>query len=116
VILRLEAAGPGRTRADAHGLTVDDIEACTERSRREPVATGETVRKRTVEALIERIAQESQIAHLAGAGHTNAEVGAQMCVSLGTVEWHVRKIFTKLGISSRREVRWVLRNAGPIVG
>ena len=76
-----------------------------ERAGRELLATGETVRKRTVETRDELTAQETQIARLAGAGRTNPEIGAELFLSPRTVEWHLRKVYTKLGISSRRELR-----------
>jgi DNA-binding CsgD family transcriptional regulator/tetratricopeptide (TPR) repeat protein len=81
-----------------------------ERTRRELLATGERVRKRTVEMLDEFTAQEAQIARLAGDGHTNPEIGAELFISPRTVEWHLRKVFTKLGISSRKELRGALRD------
>ena len=80
-------------------------EAFAERARRELMATGETVRKRTVETRDVLTAQESQIALLAAEGHTNPEIGGQLFISPRTVEYHLRKVFTKLGISSRRELR-----------
>ncbi|MFE3254705.1 helix-turn-helix transcriptional regulator [Nocardia sp. NPDC059091] len=80
-----------------------DMEAFAERARRELLATGETVRKRTVDTP-DLTPQETQIARLAAAGHANAEIGAELFISPRTVEWHLRKVFTKLGVSSRREL------------
>ncbi len=85
--------------------------AFAERARRELSATGETVRKRTVETLDELTTQEAQVARLACDGQTNPEIGAQLFISPRTVEYHLRKVFTKLGISSRKELRRVLPNA-----
>ncbi|MEU4118482.1 LuxR family transcriptional regulator [Kitasatospora sp. NPDC028055] len=79
------------------------MEAFAERARRELLATGETVRKRTVGAPV-LTPQEAQIARLAAAGHPNVEIGAHLFLSPRTVEWHLRKVFAKLGISSRREI------------
>ena len=87
-------------------------EAFAERARRELLATGETVRKRTVETRDELTAQEAQIARLAGDGHTNPEIGAELFISPRTVECHLHKVFTKLGISSRRELRDALPERG----
>ena len=86
-------------------LTSMGIEAFAERARHELLATGETVRKRTVETVTELTAQEAHIAQLAMEDHTNAEIGAQLFISPRTVEWHLRKVFMKLGIGSRRELR-----------
>jgi ATP/maltotriose-dependent transcriptional regulator MalT len=83
-----------------------------ERTRRELVATGETVRKRTVETVNELTAQESQIAWLARDGLSNPQIGAQLYISARTVEWHLRKVFSKLGISSRTQLQGALVNAG----
>ena len=80
-------------------------EGFAERARGELLATGETVRKRTVETRDELTAQEAQIARLARDGRTNPEIGAQLYISPRTVEWHLHKVFTKLGIRSRRELR-----------
>jgi DNA-binding CsgD family transcriptional regulator len=80
-------------------------DAFAERARRELLATGETVRKRTVETSGELTAQEAHIARLAADGLTNPEIGAALFISPRTVEWHLRKIFGKLGISSRRQLR-----------
>jgi DNA-binding NarL/FixJ family response regulator len=69
------------------------------------MATGETVRKRRPETRDQLTAQEAQIATLAAEGCTNPEIGAQLFISPRTVEWHLRKVFTKVGISSRTELR-----------
>ena len=84
------------------------IEGFAERARRELLATGEAVRKRADEARGGLTAQEAQIARLASDGRTNPEIGTELFLSPRTVEWHLRKVFTKLGISSRRELRRVL--------
>jgi DNA-binding CsgD family transcriptional regulator len=82
--------------------------AFAERARLELLATGETVRKRTVADVGTLTAQETSIARLAAEGRTNPEIGAQLFVSARTVEWHLRKVYTKLGIRSRRELRRAL--------
>jgi len=64
-------------------------------------ATGETVRKRTVETPDVLTAQVAQIARLAAEGHTNPEIGSQLVISPRTAEYHLHKVSTKLGISSR---------------
>ena len=58
--------------------------------------------------------QERHITRLVREGHTNSEIGAQLFISPRTVEWHLRKVFTKLGISSRRELRAALPDPGLI--
>ncbi|MFD1502849.1 helix-turn-helix transcriptional regulator, partial [Streptosporangium lutulentum] len=83
-------------------------EAFAERARRELQATGETIRKRPAEARATLTAQEAQIARLAGDGLTNPEIGAQLFISPHTVEWHLRKVFAKLGIASRKQIRTTL--------
>jgi DNA-binding CsgD family transcriptional regulator len=88
-------------------------EGFAERARRELAATGETVRKRTVEKRDELTPQEAQIARLARDGYTSPEIGAQLFISPRTVEWHLRNVYTKLGISSRRELRKVLPDTEP---
>jgi DNA-binding CsgD family transcriptional regulator len=83
-------------------------EAFAERARRELSATGETVRKRSVETVDELTTQEAQIARLAAQGRTNPEIAALLFISPRTVEYHLYKVFPKLGISSRRELRRAL--------
>ena len=90
-------------RAAHEAATAIGMEAFAERARRELLATGETVAKRSGGAVV-LTPQEVQIGRLVVAGHSNAEVGGQLFLSPRTVEWHLRKIFTKLGISSRREL------------
>ena len=89
-------------------LAAIGMEAFAERARHELMATGETVRQPAAEPATTLTAQEAHIARLAADGHTNAEIGAQLFISTHTVEWHLRKIFTKLGIASRRELREAL--------
>ena len=89
------------------------MEAFAERARRELLATGETVRKRSVETRDQLTPQELQIARLASEGHTNPEIGAQLFLSRRTVEWHLRKVFDKLEIGSRRELPAALVRAAP---
>ena len=83
--------------------------AFADRAGRELQATGATARKRNVETVSELTPQEAHIARLAVDGRTNPEIGAQMYLSPRTVEWHLRKIFTKLRVSSRRELSQALR-------
>ncbi|HEX6524658.1 MAG TPA: LuxR C-terminal-related transcriptional regulator, partial [Streptosporangiaceae bacterium] len=86
-------------------LTAMGIEAFAERARRELQATGETVRKRSVIQAIELTGQEAQIARLVHEGLSNQEISTRLFLSPRTVEWHLRKVFIKLGISSRRQLR-----------
>ena len=101
----------------AHGLfTTMGMEAFAERTRCELLATGDTVRKRTAETASELTAQEAHIARLAADGRTNVEIGTQLFLSTRTVEWHLSKVYTKLGVGSRRELRRALaspRQADP---
>ncbi len=97
-----------RQLTEAHdSFTRMGAQAFAERARRELVATGEKVRKQPASSGGELTAQEAQIARLAGDGLTNQEIGAQLFISTHTVEWHLRKVFAKLGITSRRQLRTV---------
>src|SRR6516165_2366121 len=97
----------------AHGmLAAIGMEAFAGRARRELVATGEKVRKRSVETRDQLTPQEEQIAQLARDGRTNMEIGAQLFLSARPVEWHLRKIFTKLGIGSRQQLHLALAQRG----
>jgi DNA-binding CsgD family transcriptional regulator len=99
---------------EAHDqFTAIGMEAFAERARGELLATGEKVRKRTVETRDELTAQEKQIARLARDGLTNPEIGARLFLSPRTVEWHLRKVFAKLGINSRRELTSALPDSDP---
>jgi DNA-binding CsgD family transcriptional regulator len=93
----------------------DDIgmEAFAERTRRELLATGETVRSRRDETGADLTPQEQQIARLARDGLTNPEIGAQLFLSARTVEWHLRKVFAKLGITSRQALKTALPERDP---
>ncbi len=88
------------------------MEAFADRARHELLATGQAVRKRSVVHTAETVStltpQEAHIARLAVEGLTNPEIGAQLFLSTRTVEWHLRKVFGKLGVSSRRELRQAL--------
>ncbi len=87
------------------------MEAFAERARRELLATGEKLRKRTVQTRDELTPQERQIAGLARDGFSNPEIGARLFLSPRTVEWHLRKVFTKLGISSRMGLHEALQGS-----
>jgi DNA-binding CsgD family transcriptional regulator len=80
------------------------IGAFAERARRELQATGETARKRTGQHAVELTAQEAQVARLAREGLSNPEIGARLFISARTVQYHLGKVFTKLGISSRSQL------------
>ncbi|MFG1705101.1 AAA family ATPase [Nonomuraea sp. M3C6] len=105
---RGDARAQLRTAHDA--FTTMGAEGFAERAGRELVATGETVRKRTPGAREDLTSQEAQIARLAVSGRTNPEIGAVLFLSPRTVEWHLRKVFIKLGIGSRRELAAALRD------
>ena len=94
----------------AHALfTAMGVEAFVGRSERELSATGERVSKRLLETRQELTPQEDQIARLARDGLSNGEIGARLFISPRTVEYHLHKVFTKLGIGSRGELDLALQ-------
>jgi DNA-binding CsgD family transcriptional regulator len=107
---RKDARAELRTAYDQ--LSEMGIEAFAERARRELLATGDTVRKRTVETATELTPQEACIARLAVDGRTNVEIGTQLFLSTRTVEWHLGKVYSKLGVGSRRDLRRALVSLG----
>ena len=108
---RVDARAQLRTACDLF-VTVG-MKAFAERARRELMATGETARKRTIQpsAAAELTPQEQQIALLLRDGLSNPEGGARLFLSPRTVEWHGRKVFGKLGITSRKQLREVMSRA-----
>jgi DNA-binding CsgD family transcriptional regulator len=110
---RFEAREQLRTAHDMFAAIGAD--GFAERARHELLATGETVRKRRDDTRDELTPQEEHIARLALAGRTNPEIGAELFTSPRTVEWNLKKVFMKLGISSRRDLRDAVPERGDAV-
>jgi DNA-binding CsgD family transcriptional regulator len=91
------------------------MDAFADRARRELRATGETVRKRTVDTRGDLTAQEAQVARLARDGLSNPEIGGRLFISAHTVQYHLSKVFAKLGIRSRSQLDQALPRTSPIV-
>jgi ATP/maltotriose-dependent transcriptional regulator MalT len=108
---RVDARAELRTAHEK--FTLIGMEGFAERARIELLATGANARKRTVETRDDLTAQERQIAGLARDGSSNPEIGAQLFLSTRTVEWHLRKVFSKLGIRSRYELAAALARPEP---
>jgi DNA-binding CsgD family transcriptional regulator/tetratricopeptide (TPR) repeat protein len=111
---RVDAREQLRTAYDL--FTAIGMEAFAERAGRELLATGEKVRKRSPDTREELTPQEGQIARLARDGLSNPEIGAQLFVSARTVEWHLRNVFAKLDITSRRQLQTALPEDGRLTG
>jgi DNA-binding CsgD family transcriptional regulator len=107
---RADARKQLRTAHDM--LTAIGMEAFAERARRELAAAGDKARKPGVETITTLTAQEAYIARLARDGRTNPEIGAQLFLSARTVEWHLHKIYGKLGIGSRGDLSAALARRG----
>jgi DNA-binding CsgD family transcriptional regulator len=107
---RADAREQLRTAYDL--LSAIGMDGFAERARRELQATGETVRKRAAQSAVDAsqqlTAQEAQVARLARDGLSNPEIGARLFISAHTVQYHLSKVFAKLGISSRGQLRGVL--------
>jgi len=94
----------GQLREAHQMLTAMGAAGFAERARGELMATGETARRRTPEGAATLTAQEAQIARLAADGFTNPEIAVKLFLSARTVEWHLGKVYLKLGVSSRRRL------------
>jgi len=98
----------------AHGMFAEmGARYFAERARVELLATGERAPKRTVETSDALTAQEEQISRLVGQGVHNRDIAAQLFISEGTVEYHLTKVFRKLGVKSRTQLAIRVREMGP---
>jgi DNA-binding CsgD family transcriptional regulator len=103
---RVDAREELRTAYDA--FEEMGVTAFAQRARTELLATGEHARKRTIQSSDDLTPQETHVARLAAAGETNTEIAIQLYISTSTVEYHLRKVYRKLAISSRRQLQRAL--------
>src|SRR5215212_586310 len=108
------ARRPGAAANGARAVTSIGTEAFAGRAERELSATGERVRKGSVETRDELTAQEAQVARLARDGLSNAEIGERLFISQHTAAYHLRKIFSKLGVTSRNQLGRVLPESASV--
>jgi DNA-binding CsgD family transcriptional regulator len=87
-----------------------------ERARIELLTTGETARKRTEETRFDLTPRERQVASMAASGLTNGEIATRLFVTASTVEFHLNKVFRKLGITSRKQIPRAIGEPGPATG
>jgi len=113
---RVDVDAREQLRTAHHLFDAIGMEAFAERARRELLVTGERVRKRRPGTRGQLTPQEEQIARLACDGLSNPEIGALLFVSARTVEWHLRNVFAKLGITSRRQLQTALPEHGRPAG
>jgi DNA-binding CsgD family transcriptional regulator len=111
---RRRADARARLRTAFEMFNAMGIEGFAARAERELLATGERVRTGGVEARDELTAQEAQVARLARDGLSNAEIGARLFISQHTAAYHLRKVFSKLGVTSRNQLRQVLPESASV--
>jgi DNA-binding CsgD family transcriptional regulator len=113
---RRRGAARAQLRAAHQAFDSCGAAAFAERARAELRATGEQVRKRALRAPGDLTSQERQVAILAASGNTNAEIASRLFVTVSTVEFHLNKVFRKLGISSRRQIAARLELGDQVTG
>jgi DNA-binding CsgD family transcriptional regulator len=112
---RRRADAREQLRAAHEMLMTMGAEGFAQRAERELLATGETTPRRTVETSSRLTAQEAQVARLASEGLSNPEIGAQLFISPRTVQYHLRKVFAKLGVTSRTQLERVLADGADVI-
>ena len=103
-----------RLRSAYSALDAMGAAGFAERARSELAATGETVRGRTAEARDALTPQEAQIARMATEGYANTEIATQLFLTGRTVDWHLDKVYAKLGVGSRDELAQALGDPEPV--
>jgi DNA-binding CsgD family transcriptional regulator len=107
------AGARAQLHAAMDAFTSMGAEGFAARAHVELVATGEHARRRTVDTAADLTPQERQVAELAAQGHTNRDIASRLFISSSTVDYHLRKVFQKLGISARRHLENALRAVEP---